>query len=90
MKGAPRLFALIAATMLGTGAEKKSRDLLLAVMDMWKPFRNVTNTHAPQAAILFDKFGCRGLLLSEPGIRAGRVHRQLFMGFPYYRIAVTS
>ncbi len=25
-------------------------------MDMWKPFRNATNTHAPQAAILFDKF----------------------------------
>src|SRR5262249_44729955 len=26
------------------------------VMDMWKPFRNATNAHAPQAAILFDKF----------------------------------
>jgi transposase len=25
-------------------------------MDMWKPFRNATNTHAPQAAALFDKF----------------------------------
>ncbi len=25
-------------------------------MDMWKPFRNATQTHAPQAAILFDKF----------------------------------
>jgi transposase len=25
-------------------------------MDMWKPFRNATNTYAPQAAILFDKF----------------------------------
>jgi transposase len=25
-------------------------------MDMWKPFRNVTRAHAPQAAILFDKF----------------------------------
>ena len=25
-------------------------------MDMWKPFRNATNAHAPQAAILFDKF----------------------------------
>ena len=25
-------------------------------MDMWKPFRNATNRHAPQAAILFDKF----------------------------------
>ena len=26
----------------------------LAVMDMWKPFRNATTAHAPQAAILFD------------------------------------
>ncbi len=25
-------------------------------MDMWKPFRNVTNQRAPRAAILFDKF----------------------------------
>jgi transposase len=36
--------------------EKKSRRIRLAVMDMWKPFRNMTNEHAPQAAILFDKF----------------------------------
>jgi len=28
----------------------------LAVMDMWKAFRNATGTHAPQAAILYDKF----------------------------------
>jgi transposase len=28
----------------------------LAVMDMWKPFRHSTRSHAPQAAILFDKF----------------------------------
>ncbi|WP_299694612.1 transposase [Hydrocarboniphaga sp.] len=28
----------------------------LAVIDMWKPFRKATNTSAPQAAILFDKF----------------------------------
>ena len=28
----------------------------LAVMDMWKPFRNATAVSAPQAAILFDKF----------------------------------
>ena len=38
---------------LGT---KKSRNIKLAVMDMWKPFRNVTRDKAPQAAILFDKF----------------------------------
>lgn len=36
--------------------EKKSRGVRLAVMDMWKPFRNATQAHAPQAAILFDKF----------------------------------
>ena len=36
--------------------EKKSRRIRLALMDMWKPFRNATQTHAPQAAILFDKF----------------------------------
>jgi transposase len=36
--------------------EKKSRSLRLALMDMWKPFRNATEAHAPQAAILFDKF----------------------------------
>jgi transposase len=36
--------------------EKKSRGIRLAVMDMWKPFRNTTRERAPQAAILFDKF----------------------------------
>ena len=35
---------------------KKSHRLRLAVMDMWKPFRNATVAAAPQAAILFDKF----------------------------------
>lgn len=36
--------------------EKKSRQIRLALMDMWKPFRKATQTAAPQAAILFDKF----------------------------------
>lgn len=36
--------------------EKKAKRIRLAVMDMWKAFRNSTGTHAPQAAILFDKF----------------------------------
>jgi transposase len=36
--------------------EKKSKRIRLAVMDMWKPFRKVTEERAPQAAILFDKF----------------------------------
>jgi len=38
---------------LGT---KKSRKIELAVMDMWKAFLNSTQRHAPQAAILYDKF----------------------------------
>lgn len=36
--------------------KKKSARIRLAVMDMWKPFRNATLLYAPQAAILFDKF----------------------------------
>ncbi len=35
---------------------KKSKGVQLAVMDMWKAFHNSTHKHAPQAAILFDKF----------------------------------
>ena len=37
---------------------KKSKQIRLAVMDMWKAFRNSTHKpeNAPQAAILFDKF----------------------------------
>jgi len=35
---------------------KKTAGIRLAVMDMWKPFRTSTTTHAPQASILFDKF----------------------------------
>ena len=36
--------------------KQKVKRLRLAVMDMWKPFRNATTANAPQAAILFDKF----------------------------------
>lgn len=36
--------------------EKSSKKIRLAVMDMWKAFKNSTNRNAPQAAILFDKF----------------------------------
>lgn len=35
---------------------RKSRGIRLAVMDMWRPFRNATQVDAPNAAILFDKF----------------------------------
>ena len=34
----------------------KSHRITLVVMDMWKAFRASTQAHAPQAAILFDKF----------------------------------
>ncbi len=37
------------------GAPRTKR-IRLAVMDMWKAFRNATEEHAPQAAILYDKF----------------------------------
>jgi transposase len=36
--------------------EKAAKRIHLAVMDMWRPFRNSTESNAPQAAILFDKF----------------------------------
>jgi len=35
---------------------KKSAGIRLAVMDMWRAFRNATERHAPQAHVLFDKF----------------------------------
>jgi transposase len=35
---------------------KKAKGVRLAVMDMWRPFRTATQSRAPQAAILFDKF----------------------------------
>ena len=37
------------------GAKKSSR-IRLAVMDMWKAFRNSAAKNAPQASVLFDKF----------------------------------
>ena len=53
--GSDRSEASMAAFYAFLG-EKKSKCIRLAVMDMWKPFRNATRAHAPQAAILFDKF----------------------------------
>jgi transposase len=54
---------------LGEGRSKRVR---LAVMDMWKPFRNSTNKKAPQAAILFDKFH----ILRHLGEALDKVRRQ--------------
>ena len=36
--------------------KNRAKRIRLAVMDMSKPFRTVTNEQAPQAAVLFDKF----------------------------------
>jgi transposase len=36
--------------------KRNAKKIRLAVMDMWKPFRHSTQAHAPNAAILFDKF----------------------------------
>ena len=35
---------------------EKSKGIRLAAMDIWKAFRNPTRKHAPQAAVLFDRF----------------------------------
>ncbi len=42
--------------LFGDLRKRKSARIRLAVMDMWKPFRNATEACAPQAAILYDKF----------------------------------
>lgn len=51
--------------------EKKAQRLRLAVMDMWKPFRNATEKAAPQAAVLFDTTSCA--TWEAPSIRYARV-----------------
>ena len=55
---------------------KKSQGLQLAVMDMWKPFLNATQAHAPQAAVLFDKFHVmRHLGQALDKVRRSEYHR---------------
>ena len=39
-----------------TIGKQASSNIEVAVMDMWKPFRNALKAHAPQAQIVFDKF----------------------------------
>ena len=41
---------------------ERSKGIELAVMDMWKAFRNSTSEHAPDARIIFDKFHVLGHL----------------------------
>jgi transposase len=53
--GADRSEASREECFTGLGA-KKNAGIRLAGMDMWKPFRTSSTTHAPQASILFDTF----------------------------------
>jgi transposase len=56
--------------------EKKAKRVRLAVMDMWKAFRNSTTRNAPQAAILFDKFHImRHLGEALDAVRKSEYHR---------------
>jgi len=55
---------------------KKSAGIRIVVMDMWKPFRNSTGAHAPQASILFDKFHIlRHLGEALDAVRKSEYHR---------------
>ena len=42
--------------------DKRCKKIKIAVMDMWKPFRNSLNESAPQAQIIYDKFHVLGHL----------------------------
>ena len=42
--------------------QKRSNRIQLAVMDMWKPFRNSLHKNAPNAEIVYDKFHVLGHL----------------------------
>ena len=44
------------AKFYDTIGKQASSKIEVAVMDMWKPFRNALKAHAPQAQIVFDKF----------------------------------
>jgi transposase len=54
----------------------RTKRIRLAVMDMWKPFRNATEQDAPQAAILYDKFHVlRHLNEAMDRVRKAEYHR---------------
>ena len=55
--------------------EKQRKNIKLAVMDMWKPFRNSLHDHAPQAEIIYDKFHVLGHLNDA----IDKVRRQEYM-----------
>lgn len=58
----------------------------LAVMDMWKPFRNATEASAPTAAILYDKFH----VLRHLNDAMDQVRKASTSASPTDRIAPTS
>ena len=50
--------------------KQPAEKIRLAVMDMWKPFRNATKVHAPTAAILFDTSAMRSIKSAKRNMRA--------------------
>lgn len=55
---------------------KKTKRIHIAVMDMWKAFRNSVNRHAPQSKIIFDKFHImRHLSEAMDQVRRAEYHR---------------
>ena len=59
--------------------EKRAGKVRVAVMDMWRPFRNSTRAHAPQAAILFDKFH----VIRHPGEALDKVRKHEYALLPH-------
>jgi len=57
---------------------EKSHKIRLAVMDMWKPFRNSLEHNAPRAAILFDKFH----IIRHLGEALDKIRRQEYKRLP--------
>ena len=82
--GKDRSEATMSEFYVWLGAKKTGR-IRLAVMDMWRPFRLATAAHAPNAAILFDKFhvvrhlgeALDAVRKSEYGRLAGRDRRYI-------------
>ncbi len=74
--------------------KKKAKNIRLAVMDMWPAFYNSTRKHAPQAAILYDKFhtirhlgeALDELRKHEYGRLSGK-HRKFVKGQKYTRLS---
>ena len=83
--GEDRSEANMAMFYEGLGKKQRAR-IRMAVMDMWKPFRNATTVAAPQAAILFDKFHIMRHLgeVSRQGTQ-GRVRAAQRQGSPLHQ-----